>query len=563
MMAPVCSGSAADEAVFWRERAGSLAAENVRLAAENTTLAGTVAVQREQIAALKQRVVTLSRMLFGTSSEKGDPGRPEAGGGAGRPEAGGGDGDGPGGGGDGRGDGGGAGEGRRGQRPGSAGHGRRRHDHLDAEEQVHDVPEGERRCPRCGRAYELFGEDASEQVSWRVRVWRIVHRRRKYARSCRCPVPAVVTAPGPAKLTGRGLFTTEFCVNLLVAKYALGLPFNRVIAMLSFQGLEVAPGTLAGVARRLDILLAPLAGAIAARNAASGHAHVDETSWRVFGQPADCGGDRWWLWVFTGPDTVVYQIAPSRSLKVLEGHYGVTGGQLPEGRGPLVISSDFYSVYRSFSELDGVTPLWCFAHIRRRFIRAGDAHRKELGAWADAWTARIGTLYAAHRQLAAAPEGTPGHARAAAAFEAALEDIDAHRRIQGRRPDLLHPAAAKVLATLDREWDGLARHREFPGLPLDNNTAERAIRTPVAGRKNYSGSGARWAADLAGRAWTILGTARIAGHNPRAYLSIYLEACAANGGKPPTGQALAALLPWNITPPGEPATPGNTTGRPP
>src|SRR6266851_628923 len=253
MMAPVCSGSAADEAVFWRERAGCLAAENVRLA-------GTVAVQREQIAALKQRVVTLSRMLFGTSSEKGDPGRPEAGGG---------DGDGPGGGGDGRGDGGGAGEGRRGQRPGSAGHGRRRHDHLEAEEQVHDVPEGERRCPRCGRAYELFGEDASEQVSWRVRVWRIVHRRRKYARSCRCPVPAVVTAPGPAKLTGRGLFTTEFCVNLLVAKYALGLPFNRVIAMLSFQGLEVAPGTLAGVARRLDILLAPLAGAIAARNAAA------------------------------------------------------------------------------------------------------------------------------------------------------------------------------------------------------------------------------------------------------------------------------------------------------
>jgi hypothetical protein len=63
-------------------------------------------------------------------------------------------------------------------------------------------------------------------------------------------VPAVVTAPGPPQLIGRGLFTTEFCVNLLIAKYALGLPFNRVIAMLSFHGLEVAPGTLAGVARR-------------------------------------------------------------------------------------------------------------------------------------------------------------------------------------------------------------------------------------------------------------------------------------------------------------------------
>ena len=186
-------------------------------------------------------------------------------------------------------------------------------------------------------------------------MWRVVHRRRKYARCCQRPVPAVRTAPGPATLIPRGLFTTEFCVNLLVAKYALGLPFNRVIAMLAMQGLEVAPGTLAGVARRLEELLAPLAAAIAARNAAAGHAHVDETSWRVFGQPADNGGSRWWLWAFTAADTVVYTIAASRSLKVLEDHYGVQACQLPEGRRPLVISSDFYSVYRSFSELDGVT----------------------------------------------------------------------------------------------------------------------------------------------------------------------------------------------------------------
>jgi len=514
------------------------------------TLAGTVAAQREQIAALKQRLVTLNRMLFGKSSEKGDHGKPGAGGDG---LAGGGD-DSPGG--IGRR----AGGRRRGQRPGSAGHGRRRHEHLEAEEQLHDLPEDQRRCPRCGRPYELLGEDVAEEVSWRVRVWRVVHRRRKYARACRCPVPAVVTAPPPPKLTGRGLFTTEFCVNLLIARYALGLPFNRVIAMLEMQGLQVAPGTLAGVARRLGVLLAPLAAAIAARNAAAGHAHADETSWRVFGQPADCGGSRWWLWVFTAPDSVVYTIAPSRSLKVIEEHYGVQAGKLPECRGPLILSSDFYSVYQSFSQLDGVTPLWCWAHIRRRFIRAGDAHRKNLGPWADAWAARIGTLYVAHRRLAAAADGTPGHADALRKFHAALDEIDAHRRIQGARPDLLHPAAARVLATLDREWDGLAAHREFPDLPLDNNTAERAIRTPVVGRKNYNGSGSRWSADLAGRAWTIPGTATMAGHNPRTYLHAYLGACAANGGQPPAGQALEALLPWNITIPGQP--PGST-GKPP
>jgi len=543
MLAPACSRPATDEAALWRSRAEVLEAENARLTAENITLSGTLAAQREQITALKQRVVTLSRILFGKSSEKSDPGQPDAGGGDGL--AGGGD-DSP------AGTGRPAGGRRRGQRPGSAGHGRRRHEHLDTEEQIHHLPEDQRRCPRCGQPYEPMGEDVSEQVSWRVRVWRVVHRRRKYARCCRCPVPAVVTAPGPPQLIGRGLFTTEFCVNLLIAKYALGLPFNRVIAMLSFQGLEVAPGTLAGVARRLDDLLAPLAAAITARNAAAGHAHADETSWRVFGEPADNGGSRWWLWVFTA-DTVVYAIAPSRSLKVLEDHYGVEDSHLPQGRGPLVLSSDFYSVYQSFSGTEDVTPLWCWAHIRRYFIRAGDAHPVNLRPWADAWVARIAVLYTSHRALAAAPEGTSEHARAAAAFAAALDEIDAHRRIQGARPDLLHPAAAKVLATLDREWDGLAAHRDFPDLPLDNNTAERAVRLPVVGRKNYSGSGAAWAADLAGHAWTILGTARLAGHNPRAYL----QACADGGGRPPAGQALQALLPWNITIPAQPA------GQPP
>ncbi|MDQ3223020.1 MAG: IS66 family transposase, partial [Gemmatimonadota bacterium] len=53
---------------------------------------------------------------------------------------------------------------------------------------------------------------------------------------------------------------------------------------------------------------------------------------------------------------------------------------LPEGRA-LLGSSDFYTVYQSLGRLDGVESLWCWAHIRRYFIRAGDAH-PQLRAWA-------------------------------------------------------------------------------------------------------------------------------------------------------------------------------------
>jgi len=79
--------------------------------------------------------------------------------------------------------------------------------------------------------------------------------------------------------------------------------------------------------------------------------------------------------------------------------------------------------------------------------------------------------------MAAAEPGSPAHGYAAAQFSAALNGIDAERTAQASRPGL-HPAAAKVLATLDREWAGLARHREFPQLPLDNNGAE--VRHEVA-----------------------------------------------------------------------------------
>lgn len=84
MPAPWCFPVAAsEEAAFWRCRAEILEAENARLTAANSALAATVEAQRQQVEALKQRVVTLNRMLFGASSEKNDPGRPQAGVGAG------------------------------------------------------------------------------------------------------------------------------------------------------------------------------------------------------------------------------------------------------------------------------------------------------------------------------------------------------------------------------------------------------------------------------------------------------------------------------------------------
>jgi transposase len=516
------------EVTLWRERAERAEERLAAAEARIEELAGQVAV--------------LSRMLFGRSSEKTATGEPsgsnpqegeqaaEGVGGRSKP--------------------------KRGQQPGSVGHGRRDYSHLESREEIHDVAPEQRACPDCGRPFEALGFEGGERIDWSVTITRIVHRHKRYRRACACPAdragPRTVTAPPAPRPIAKGLFTAGFLARLLFSTYVLGQPVTRIVKHLAAEGLDVAEGTLAGNLKALADLLEPLETAIRARTAAV-HVHADETTWRVYEQTEPRTGHTWWLWVFIAEDTIVFQMADSRSTTVAAEHLGIDAaalesGRLPDGR-RLLLSTDFYAAYQCLARLDGVDPLWCWAHIRRYFVRSGDAH-PYLRGWSDAWVARIGDLYLAHRAIASAEPATPEHVAATAAFEAALTIMDTTRQAQGAHPDLLHPAAAKVLATLDREWDGLARHRDYPDLPLDNNTSEHALRTPVVGRKNYYGSHAEWSAHLAARVWTITATAERHGLEPLTYLTDYLNACATNGSKPLQGQALDQFLPWTPGPTG-------------
>jgi transposase len=483
------------------------------------------------VAELVEQVAVLSRMLFGQSSEKSPPGSGSA------PDAPGEDG--------GRS---GAGVAKpanpgRGQQRGSRGHGRRDYSDLETEEVIHDVAEGLRCCADCGLEFEFLGSETSDQIDWRVKLIRIVHRRLRYRRKCDCPGTRTVTAPLAPNPIAKGLFTAGFLARLLYHKYVLGMPVHRIVRLLDAEGLQVSEGTLTGALHNMAALLEPLRTAIVARNAAAVHVHADETTWRVYERPDGKDGYRWWLWVFLADDTVVFTMDPTRSASVLDTHFGIDRGEqkLADGR-RLVLSTDFYVAYQSLARVEGVDPLWCWAHIRRYFIRAGDAHA-QLRYWADQWIARIADLYTAHRAMAATTLGTTEHAQAGTDFDTAITVMDTARREQ-QGIYSLHPAARKVLDILDREWDGLVRHRDFPDIDLDNNAAERALRNPVIGRKNYYGSQAQWAAYLAAAVWTITATAERNQREPLTYLNDYLQACARNGGKPPEDQALQRFLPW-------------------
>ena len=314
------------------------------LRAERDALQAKVAELGAQLDAAKTALVDLARELRHRSERAGRTGGDGEEGGS------------PGGGGDGAatdspGGGEGAAKRGRGQRRGAKGHGRRSYEHLPTEEVVHEPDE--LACRSCGAHYErLPGEDRSEELDWAVVLRRVVHRRPRYRRTCRCEgTKGVITAPPPPKAIAEGRFSAGSVARLVVAKYVVGVPCQRLISLLAMEGARFSAGTLAGVLSSTAPLLAPLAEAIRQRNAAAGVLHADETSWPVFVELPDRPKRRWWLWVFISAGTVAYALKPSRAADVVAEHLGIDLGAerpcLPDGR-EIILCSDFYSAYRSW-----------------------------------------------------------------------------------------------------------------------------------------------------------------------------------------------------------------------
>ena len=108
-----------------------------------------------------------------------------------------------------------------------------------------------------------------------------------------------------------------------------------------------------------------------------------------------------------------------------------------------------------------------------------------------------------------------------------------------------HQACRKVLESLTNHWEGLTVFVDHPEIPMDNNEAERLERHPAVGRKIFYGSGSLWSGQLTAVLFSLFQTLHLWKINPRKWMTNYLEACAANHGKPP--ENIQSFLPWNMT----------------
>jgi len=424
---------------------------------------------------------------------------------------------------------------KRGQQRGSVGHGRTIESQLS--ERHEEIVLDKAQCSECGLAFKEFaGTEDVQVLEIEVKAYRRVIHRHRYAPTCQCGcVSGIVTAPSPARLINRGKFGISVWASVLLDKFAYGRPSQRLLQNLGDHGLNMSPGTLAGGLQAIAPLFKPLDNALRSKLRSEPYWHADETRWAVFVEILGKVGHRWYMWVFQSCSVVHYVVDKSRAAEVVIAELaGVERG---------IISCDRYSGYKRFARLNpGVTLAFCWAHQRRDFLDLANSY-PESTEWALQWVDRIGHLYHLNGLRLNASMDGPERGSAQFDLEQAVQQMATDCAL-GVANHELFPPAAKVLQSMTAHWGGLTVFVACPWVDIDNNQAERSMRSPVVGRKNFNGSGSEVSAQLAATMYSLFATMKLWGLNLRTWLTAYLQACADNGNVPPA--AIDAFLPWKM-----------------
>ena len=459
----------------------------------------------------------------------------------------------------------------RGQQKGSRGHGRTLRPDLPIIEEQHELHGDSCSCTNCGLPYGPFpGDEESDIVEISVNAYCRHIRRKRYKKSCTCPdSPAIIVAPPPPKVIPKSPYGISIWVHFLLGKFLYAQPLQRIIRDLCNLGLPIASGSLTGGLQKIAELFIPLQLALHEHQMTESRFHNDESRWEVFVDFDGKIGHRWQLWVTKSPEVIYYQIAPTRSASVPLAHFSELEAV------EAIMVCDRYGAYKKLARLNAAIILaFCWAHVRRDFLDVAKGF-PALKEWALTWVTEIGTLYHLnHQRLVHWQETLPltGQSllfqQAQKCLEQQLEQmkgncaqllqadqlaISSSRTTALKKsnttmiePELqsgeLNIAQRKVLQSLQNHWHGLIVFLTHPEVAMDNNAAERAIRNPVIGRKNYYGSGSVWSSALAAMMFSLLQTIELWKLNPRNWLQEYLTACANNGGKAPSD--LTNFLPW-------------------
>ena len=402
-------------------------------------------------------------------------------------------------------------------------------DHLPRIEHRHEPTSCT--CGQCGQALTKIGEDVSEQLDVEpARFFVHRHIRPQYAcRSC----ATMTAAPIPPAVIDGGLAAVGLYVWVLIGKYLDHLPLYRLEQIAARDEVMLSRSTMAQWVGRIGVVLQPLAERLTELLLKRSVLHADETPMAQL-DPGKGKTHRAYLWAYrsnvleTGPPMVVFDYQTSRAGRHAQAF-------LAGWQGHLMV--DDFSGYKALFT-DGVTELGCLAHARRKFF---DLNVAQANPIALAALNRIAALYV----IEANARDMTVEARTQWRQERAQPLLDSmHDWLRQTRVMVANGSGlARAIDYSLKRWTALSRYATDGRLPIDNNPVENIIRPIAIGKKNWLFTGSERAGKRAAAIQTLLGTAKLNGLDPAAWLRDTLE-------KLPTclNSQIDSLLPLRIEP---------------
>ena len=391
----------------------------------------------------------------------------------------------------------------------------------------------ENACPDCGGTLDRLGEDVSETLEYVPARFKVIRTVRPKLSCTRCD--RIVQEPAPHRPIDRGLAGSGLLAHVLVAKYSDHLPLYRQSEIYQREGVELDRSTLADWVGGASRTLEPLVDA-ARRYVLEAHKlHGDDIPVPVLA-PGNGKTKTGRLWTYVRDDrssgstespAVWFAYSPDRKSEHPANHLATFCGTL---------QADGYAGFNRLYEKGAIVEVACWAHVRRKFHDLYEAHASPIAKEA---IERIAALYGIEKEIRGRPPDERQHIRNTRA-RPLLESLHAWFKASLSKLSRKSDVTMAIHYAVGR-WTQLLRYCDDGRLEIDNNAAERALRAVALGRKNYLFAGSNAGGERAAAMYSLIGSAKLNGIDPEAYLSHVLARIADH----PINR-VEELLPWKL-----------------
>jgi transposase len=353
------------------------------------------------------------------------------------------------------------------------------------------------------------------------------YRRIKYAQPSN---NEILIGQLPTRALDKAMAGESLLAQIIIDKYVDHLPLYRQMQRFERSGVKLPYSTLTEWVTATCRLITPLYESLRKEILQSNYLHADETPIKVMDKDKKGATHRGYYWVYQNSIHKLvffdYQEGRGREgpMEILENFQGY-------------VQSDGYNVYDVFDQRKGVTLIHCMAHARRMFNEALDNDETVAGYALQ----QIQKLYAIERKCK--EQHLTFDEVKTVRQEQSVPILNALGQWMKEEYMKAIPKSSigKALAYSIERWAKLSRYTENGMINIDNNPVENSIRPVALGRKNYLFAGSHEAAERSGMLYSLLGTCKMHGIEPYAWLKSVLAQIATH----PVNR-ISELLPHNF-----------------